>query len=313
MYTSEKEIEDFLAEYGRSRIIIETTTRAALNRAIEFEDRFEKPFYKFTKDEALEMYESAHAISVVSLQNTNLLLKNASRWFNYKNDEAVGSAYENITKDLLNTVVDTNKQKSLILSREDINDLQSNLLNEIDKAILEMLFIGFGGKWLKELTFFEVSQVDTRNYVVYFKTGKTIPITKEIYDLLVKACDEDELVSFGSTSRVSKVAGRWIYKVRFNALSDNSNWNDEQDAERRYRFVQRRLSLISQDLGVKLTSGGIQSSGLLWHLQQGVKETGVTFREYVRTNDAGELARRYDIFSEYYSQILLEKFEQYFN
>ena len=313
MYTSEKEIEDFLAEYGRSRIIIETTTRAALNRAVEFEDRFDKPFYQFTTDEALEMYESAHAISVVSLQNTNLLLKNASRWFNYSNGEAVGSAYENITKDLLSTVVDTKKQKSLILSREDINDLQSNLLNEIDKAILEMLFIGFGGKWLKELTFFEVSQVDTRDYVVYFKTGKTIPITKEVYDLLVKACEEDELISFGSTSRVSKVTGKWIYKIRFNALSDNSNWNDEQDAERRYRFVQRRLSLISQDLGVKLTSGGIQSSGLLWHLQQGIKETGLTFREYVRTEQAGELARRYDILSEYYSQILLEKFEQYFN
>ena len=313
MYTSEKEIEDFLAEYGRSRVIIETTTRAALNRAVEFEDRFNKPFYQFTTDEALEMYESAHAISVVSLQNTNLLLKNASRWFNYSNGETVGSAYENITKDLLSMVVDTKKQKSLILSREDIDDLQSNLLNEIDKAILEMLFIGFGGKWLKELTFFEVSQVDTKDYVVYFKTGKTIPITKEIYDLLVKACEEDELVSFGSTSRVSKVAGRWIYKVRFNALSDNSNWNDEQDAERRYRFVQRRLSLISQDLGVKLTSGGIQSSGLLWHLQQGIKETGLTFREYVRTEQARDLAKRYDIMSELYTQILWEKFSQYFN
>lgn len=312
MYTGEKEIEDFLAEYGRSRIIIETTTRAVLNRALEFEDRFDKPFYKFTTDEALEMYESANAISVVSLQNTNLLLKNASRWFNYNNGMVAGSSYENITKDLLNTVVDTNKQKRLILSREDIDDLQANLLNEIDKAILEMLFIGFGGKWLKELTFFEVSQVDTKDYVVYFKTGKTIQITKEIHDLLVRACEEDELISFGSTSRVSKVAGRWIYKVRFNALSDNSNWNDEQDAERRYRFVQRRLSLISQDLGVRLTSGGIQSSGLLWHLQQGVKETGLTFREYVKTEAAGELARRYDIFSEYYGQILLEKFEQYF-
>lgn len=312
MYTNEQEVEDFLKEYGRSKIIIETTTRAALNRAIEFEEKFEKPFYQFTKEEALEMYESAHAISVVSLQNINLLLKNASRWFQYRNGNIIDSVYEKITKELLSKVVDFDKQRSLILTREDIDDLQANLLNAIDKAILEMLFLGFGGKWLKELTFFEVSQVDTRDYVVYFKTGKAIPITKEVYELLEKACEEDELISFGSTSRISKVAGRWIYKVRFNALSDNSNWNDEQDAERRYRFVQRRLHLISQDLGVKLTSSGIQSSGLLWHLQQGVKETGLTFREFVRTEAAGELARRYDILSEYYGQILLEKFEQYF-
>jgi hypothetical protein len=75
----------------------------------------------------------------------------------------------------------------------------------------------------------------------------------------------------------------------------------------------RRVALISKDLGVKVSPGGLQSSGLLWHLQQGIKETGLTFREYVRTEAAGELARRYDILSEYYGQILLEKFEQYFD
>ena len=101
--------------------------------------------------------------------------------------------------------------------------------------------------------------------------------------------------------------------MRANALSSNSDWNNEGDAERRYRFILRRLTLMSKDLNVKLSPTGLQSSGLLWHLQQGIKETGLTFREYVKTEQAGELARRYDIFSEYYSQILLEKFEQYFN
>ena len=71
MYTSEKEIEAFLIEYKRSKIIIETTVRAALNRAIEFEYKFNKPFHLFTTEEALKMYESAHAVSVVSLQYTN--------------------------------------------------------------------------------------------------------------------------------------------------------------------------------------------------------------------------------------------------
>jgi hypothetical protein len=44
-----------------------------------------------------------------------------------------------------------------------------------------------------------------------------------------------------------------------------------------------------------------------------MKEMGMTFREFVKSEKAGELARRYDIFSEYYGQILLEKFEQYFD
>ena len=313
MYTSEKEIEAFLDEYKRSKVIIETTTRAVLNRAVGFEKRFGKPFYEFTTDEALEMYESAHAVSVVSLQNTNLLLKNASRWFCHKHGRAIGSAYEKITKDMLETVVDKDKQKSLILSREDVDDIKANLLNYIDKAIIEALFLGFGSLWLRELSFFEISQVDTSDYTVYFKTGKSIPIDKETYELFKAACEEDELLSFGSTARVAKVVSYGIYKLRANALSSNSDWNSEADLERRYRFLLRRVALISKDLGIKISPTGLQSSGLLWHLQQGMKETELTFREFVKTSYAGELARRYDIFSEYYSQILLEKFEQYFD
>jgi hypothetical protein len=312
VYTSEKDIEAFLTEYKRSKVIIETTTRAALNRAIEFEERFDKPFYKFTTDEALDMYKSAHAISVVSLQNTNLLLKNASRWFAYKQNRAFDSAYESITKDMLLTVIDNEKQQSMILSREDVDDIKANLLNYTDKAIIEALFLGFGSLWLRELSFFAISQVDTNDYTVYFKTGKNIPINKEVYELFKAACEEEELMSFGSTARVAKVVSHGIYKVRANALSSNSDWNDEGDMERRYRFILRRLTLISRDLGVKISPTWLQSSGLLWHLQQGMKETGMTFREYVKTEQACDLARRYDILTAFQSQVLVQKYEQYF-
>ena len=311
MYTSEKEIEAFLDEYKRSKVIIETTIRAVLNRAVGFEKRFMKPFYEFTTNEALEMYESAHAVSIVSLQNMNLILKNASRWFCYKQSRAIGSAYEKITKDMLETVVDTDKQKSLILSREDVDDIKANLLNYTDKAIIEALFLGFGSLWLRELSFFEISQVDTSDYTVYFKTGKSIPIDTETYELFKAACEEDELLSFGSTARVAKVVSYGIYKLRANALSSNSDWNSEADLERRYRFLLRRVALISKDLGVKISPTGLQSSGLLWHLQYGMKEMGMTFREFVKTNIARELAKRYDIMSDLYAQILLEKFEAF--
>lgn len=223
------------------------------------------------------------------------------------------SSYEKITKDLLLTVVDTEKKNRLILGKDDIDDIMSQLLNWTDRCIIFMLFNGAGGYMLKELTFMHWDQVSEQDLKVYFKNGKTIDITAQDYEMLKQGFNEDELMSFGSTSRVSKVRSLGLYKARFNALSDNDNPDDSADLERRYRWTQRRLHLISQDLGVKLTSSGIQSSGLLWHLQQGVKETGMTFREYVRTEAAGVLARRYDIFSEYYGQILLEKFEQYFD
>ena len=312
MYTSEQKIEDFLCEYKRSRVIIETTTRATLNRAVGFEHKFGKPFYQFTTDEALEMYKSVHAISVVSLQNSNLVLKHAARWFAHQYDKEVSDAYETMTKEQLGTVIDVEKQRSMILSREDVDNIQSNLLNAIDRVIVEMLFQGVGGESLKELTFMDASNVDRLNSRLYFRTGKSIPVTDGICDMLMEAFAEDELASFGSTTRVSKVTGNGLYKIRCNVLSENANPNDKADVERRYRWTQRRLILMSQDLGIKLTAGGLQASGLLHHIQLGVKKTGLSFKEFVKTTEAKELARRYDIMSELYSQILVEKFNMYF-
>ena len=313
MYTSELELEKFLQDYKRSRVIIETTTRATLNRAAGFELKFCKPFYQFTTEEALEMYKSAHAISVVSLQNSNLVLKHAARWFAHQYNKEVSDAYETMTKEQLGTVIDVEKQRSMILSREDVDNIQSNLLNAIDRAIVEMLFQGVGGESLKELTFMDASNVDKTNHMLYFRTGKSVPVTDGICEMLMEAFAEDELMSFGSTSRVSKVTGAGLYKLRCNVLSENANPNDKADAERRYRWTQRRLILMSQDLGVKLTAGGLQASGLLHHIKLCVKEMGLGFREFVKTEACRELAQRYDIRSEFYSQVLIEKFIQYFD
>ena len=310
--TTEIEVESFLNEYKRSRVIIETTVRASLNRALEFEKKFQKPFYNFTVDEILEMYKSMHAISDRSLQNTNLTLKHAARWIIDKNGLEVNSQYEGITKDLILDCVDTKKKKNMVLMKDDLVEIQGELLNWTDKGILQMLFLGAGSNWLKELTFFDMSQVSRKDGIVYFRTGKSIPITEEDYILIKNACEEEELISLGETSRVSKVKSYGFYKQRFNALSDNGDPTDEQDLERRFRFVQRRLLLISKDIGLQLTSGGLQTSGLLHYLKQGVEESGKTFREYVKTEEAKILARRYDIVTNFYSQILIDKFEEYF-
>ena len=312
MFTKELEVEKFLDEYKRSRVIIETTIRAILNRALEFEHKFKKPFYEFTIEEIMEMYKSTHAISDRSLQNTNLTLKHMARWMADAKGLEIKSQYEDMTKELMQECVDVKRRKNMILTKDDLVEIQGELLNWTDKGILAMLFLGAGSNWLKELTFFDMSQVSRKEGLVYFRTGKTIPITEEDYQLIKNACEEEELISFGATSRVSRVQSHGFFKQRFNALSDSDNPNDEQDAERRFRFIQRRLLLISKDLGLQLNSGSLQTSGLLHYLKQGVKESGQTFREYVKTNEAKELARRYDIVTNFYAQILIEKFEEYF-
>lgn len=311
MLTNSK-IEEFLSEYKRSRVIVEASARASLNRALEYEQNFHKPFYEFTEDEIKIMYTTVNAISVRSLQNINLILKHAARYFLHQVGKDVSNVYDTVTKDLLQQCVNMTKKEGLILSREQLSNLQNELLNDTDKAILEMLFLGVGGHWLKELTFFNMSQADRKTGLLYFRTGKTISIDEETYELIKRACNEEELISFGETMRISKVKSHGIFKQRANTLSASDDPTNEQDLERRFRFIQRRLLLMSKEFGIQLTSGNLQTSGLLHMLKQGVKETGLSFREYVKTEEANKLAKRYDLYTDLYIQILVERFERYF-
>lgn len=312
MLTESNQIEEFLDEYKRSRVIIETSVKATLNRALEFERKFKKCFYQFTIDEVLEMYKSAHAISIRSLQNVNLTLKHAARWMLDRQGKGIENIYDNITKELIQNCIDTKKKEDLILTKEDLINIQNELLNYTDKCILFLLFEGVGGYMLKELTFMDESQINRKDLRIYFRSGKIIDITPENYELLHRGFAEDELASFGTTSRVSQVKSLGIYKSRFNSLSDNDDPTSAADRERRYRFIQRRMMLISKDLGVTLTSGSIQESGLLHYIKEGMKASGLSFLEFIRTEEAKALARRYDLYTELYVQVLKDKFYKYF-
>jgi hypothetical protein len=310
--TTEREVENFLEEYKRSRVIIEGTVRASLNRALEFEKKFNKPFYEFNVEEILEMYKSTHAISDRSLQNTNLTLKHAARWMADKKGLSIKSPYDEVTKDLILGCVDTKRKKNMVLTKDDLTEIQGELLNWTDKAILFLLFEGVGGYMLKELMFMGWDQVNRKDLKIYFRSGKMIDITAEEYELLRNAFQEEELISFGTTSRVSRVKSLGVYKARFNTLSDNDDITDPADVERRYRFCQRRLMLIAKDLGVNITSGSIQESGFLHYIKEGMQKSGLDFLQYIKTEECKSLARRYDLYTDLYVQIVKEKFLQYF-
>ena len=312
MLTKTRQVEEFIEDYQRSRVVAIPSVRAALNRALEFEKKFQKVFYEFTEDEVIEMYKTVDAISVRSLQNINLTLKHASRWMLHNQNKDIDNIYDKITKDLIQKCVNTEKKDNLVITKEQLVNIQNDLLNYVDKAILFLLFEGVGGHKLKELMFMDWDQVSRQDLKIYFKNGKTIDITPADYDLLHQAFQEDELMSFGTTSRVSKVKSLGIYKARFNSLSDNDDITNEGDVERRYRYAQRRLILISKDLGINLTSSGIQDSGFLHYIKEGMQSSMLDFLEFIKTEECKALARRYDLYTDLYVQIVKEKFYKYF-
>lgn len=313
MYTTEVQIEDFINEYRRSRIIAETTVRAVLKRALAYEDIYKKHFYDFTESEILSMFTDAHVISDMSLQNWNNILKHASRWITFRNaGESNNNAYEIITKDKVKQCIDIDKKDKLILSREDLTIIQEDLFNWTDMAILELLFRGVGGKWLKELCYLDKGQVSQKEMMIYFKNGKVIPIDNRCYRMLQAAFNEEELMSYSEESKISVVKSVGIYKIRSNTLYTNDNIKNEADVERRYRWIQRRLMIIRKYTGVQMTPNTIQNSGLLHYLQEGVCRTGMPFRDFAYSEEGRKLAMKYDMLSEYAPATLIEKFKKYF-
>lgn len=309
---TESKIEEFIKDYQRSRVVATASVRATLNRALEFEKKFNKVFYEFTEDEVIDMYKVVDAISVRSLQNINLILKHAARWILHNQKKEIDNIYDKITKDVIQQCINVQKKDNLVISKEQLIDIQNDLLNYVDKAILFLLFEGVGGYKLKELMFMDWSQVSRKDCKIYFKSGKAVDITPEDYELLRCAFQEDELMPFGTTSRISKVKSSGIYKIRFNSLSDNDDITNDGDVERRYRFAQRRLILISKDLGVTLTSGSVQESGFLHYIKEGMCNSGLDFLEFIKTEECKVLAKRYDLYTDLYVQVVKEKFYKYF-
>lgn len=312
MYTSEANVEEFLKEYRRSRVIIETSVRAVLNRALEYERIFDKSFYEFTKEEIIKMYAEAHTRSVRSLSNWNLILKHASLWFLDKQLKPLDNQYNYITKEDLEKCIDINVIDKMMISKDQLDMMQAELINKTDQAILELLFLGVTGWWMRELTYLTSEQVSHNDMCIYFKTGKIVPIDERAYDILQDAFEETELASYNATSKVSKVQGNGIYKARFNSIHDNNNPKDEKDAERRARWLQRRIMIMSEYLDVPLTPKTLSASGLWYYSHLEMQKMDIEdFKVYIFTNEGRKLANRYGFDSDYYANILIDKYRNY--
>jgi hypothetical protein len=313
MYTTEREMEDFIKEYMSSRVVIESSVRAAINTMVAQERRLKKSFDEFTKEEILSIYKSLGSISAVSLQNRNLTLCHFVNFQNYTKGKNVTNQYKTITKEDIKTCLDTNKKSKMIITREQLMEIENQLLNYTDKAIINLLFLGIGCEdWASELTFLQTKQISKADMRVYFNNGKVVDIDQNCYNILMKSAEEDELMSYSGT-RVSKVVPQGvIFKIRFNSLNANDNIKDQGDKERRFRWLQRRIKIINDYLNLHITPSSLCDSGLLSEIQRGITLNGLPFRQYIVTEECKILAQRYGLYSSHYAVILVEKFKGYF-
>lgn len=296
MFNKEQK-EAFIKEYLKSKVVAETSLYALFRKTEPFEEEINKDASIFTREEILNMFAKFKAKSVNSLLNYNIILKHYSR---FVLKEVGTNAYESIVKSDVANLVDNTA--NILLTREELDDVEVQLLNWVDKAIVELLWEGVSGKNMNDIYSVIEECVKGDKLCV---NGKEFPMTSRLKELLPKAFSETESMAYGNTMRISQVIGRGrIYKER-----PNTRGVDSDDVH--FRYFYRKIQIFRDYLDIPgLTMKNIAASGLWHYLQLGMKETGLGLREFLKTNKGEELAKRYG-FGDYWIDNIHQKYEQY--
>lgn len=301
MYQKEMK-EGFCKSYLRSRIIQKTSLYGLFRKIEPYEEKLGKDVCEFTRDEALEMYKELKSRSVYTLMNNNVILKAYYAWKKHYYGVKIESAYENISIDDLRPCVDTNASK--LLSRDEITEIEDQLLNVTDAAIIECLFQGIAGPSMRDITSLDESMLDKENKCIVFSDGRMLDITEDLCDLLSDAFKEEVYICYGEAMREKRLQGKGkLFKER-----DNSHAADSDD--RRFRAVYRKIQVIRDYVGIKeLTMKGIAASGFLHSLRINLDATGLTLKEFLQTENGERLMDRYGYESDFRVDNIIHRFK----
>ena len=192
------------------------------------------------------------------------------------------------------------------LSREDITEIENKLYNYTDRAILECLWEGISGPSMIDLVMINKSMMDAKEKTLYFSDGRVIKLTDRLNELLIKAFDETEYMCYGESLRVKKLIGTGsLYKERDNAYAADSN-------DKSFRWVYRKVQNFRDHVGIPgLTMKNIHISGMYHYLCQGMQETGLDLKSFLRSDDGKDLAIKYGFDSEFYVDNLAHRFKDF--
>lgn len=283
MYQSETK-ESFIKDYMRSRVVAQTSLYSLFRKTEKYEENLGKDCCQFTPDEVLEMYKDFKAKSVFVLLNYNVILKAYCAWQKYYNGMETENVYEGITRQILDPLIPGMK----VLSRDDITDIETQLYNWTDKAIIEALFEGLSGNSMRDLVSVDENMVDHKNKRLVFPDGRVFDLTDRLYTLLMASFSETEYACYGSTMRIKKLIGTGrLYKER-----DNAHAMDSDD--KYFRWVYRKVQNIRRHVGIdSLTMKNLATAGLIYYLRKGMDQTGLELKPFLLTEMGEKLLDKY--------------------
>ena len=304
MYKKERK-EEFIKDILRSRVIQKTTLYAIFKKTAPFEEKFDKDCCQFNREEAMEMFYGFKCKSIYTLLNNNTIMKAYSAFAEYYHNIKTEKIYESFTIEDLKPCVAESKNK--LITREDLDDIKSQLLNVVDRCIVEALWEGISGQSMRDITGLKEDQLDIENKQLHFEDGRVLDVTEILCEDLIGAFKQIEYICYGETLRVKPMVGYGrLYKERDNA-------HGEMDSEdKRFRWVYRKVQKYREHVGMPwLTMKIIQNSGFAHYLKFGMDKTGLEIKEFLKTDHGKELMTRYGYESKFAIDNIVHKYKDY--
>lgn len=304
MYKKERK-EEFIKDIMRSRVIQKTTLIAIFKKSEPFEEKFKKDCCQFNKEEAIEMFYGFKCKSIYTLLNNNTIMKAYNAFVEYYHNIQTEKIYETFTIEDLKPCVAESKNK--LITREDLDDIKNQLLNAVDKCIVEALWEGISGPAMSDITGLNEDQLDKDNRQLHFEDERIFNLTEELYEDLVNAFRQVEYMCYGETLRVKPMVGYGrLYKERDNALGEL----DSED--RRFRWIYRKIMKFREHVGMPwLTMKIIQNSGFAHYLKLGLDKSGLGLKDFLKTDQGKELMNRYGYHSQHAVDNVIHKYKDY--
>lgn len=248
------------------------------------------------------MYKEFDAKSVHVLENYNVYLKSYSIFcmhhgFCKKNN------YADINKAMLLQCLDTEILNQKFLTREQLDDIEDELYNYTDKALLELLWEGISGKSMEDIVALNRSMISEDKKYICFNDGRKVKLSSKLYNYLDKAFSEKEYMCYGTTIRVKKLIGDdCLYKEMDNAYTVDSD-------DKFFRWVYRRVQTYRKHVDMPLlTMKALAASGLLYKIKNAMEKNNLGLREFLYTEEGKALAQQYGYKLNSYVDVIANKF-----
>lgn len=296
--------EGFIKDYMRTRVVALTSLYSLFRKIEPYEQALDKDCSEFTEEEILHMYREFQARSHNVLLNYNVILKAYCAWKRHYHGLENDIAYENITTEIAKTLIPEDAKR--VLTRDEVTEIEDQLYNWTDRAIIEALFEGLSGNSMRDLTGVELGMIDEKEKQLVLPDGRVFDLSDRLCDMLIKACNEYEYVCYGDTLKVKKLfGGKAIYKERDNAHAADSD-------DKFFRWVYRRIMSCRKFVGIEsLTMKNLQTAGMTYYLKQGMENTGLGIKEFLLTEPGQKLMDKYNYFSEHRVDNVVARYKQF--